>query len=178
MKIVKWILGIIGLLIAVLLIIAAIVPKDYNTSVSMEINKSRKAVYDYVVLLKNQDNYSVWASMDPDMKKTYKGTDGTIGFVSRWESEHENVGTGEQEIKNIRPYARIDYELRFIDPFESTDHAWFSFEDSENGGTIMTWGINGTMDYPMNLMIPLMNMEEMLAKDFSQGLSNLKEILE
>jgi hypothetical protein len=36
--------------------------------------------------------------MDPDMKKTYRGTDGTVGFVSEWESNKKDVGTGEQEI--------------------------------------------------------------------------------
>ena len=51
--------------------------------------------------------------MDPDMKKTYRGTDGTVGFVSAWDSEKDDVGKGEQEIIKITDGERIDYELRF-----------------------------------------------------------------
>ena len=40
--------------------------------------------------------------MDPDLEKTYKGTDGTVGFVSSWDRNNEEVGTGELEIINIK----------------------------------------------------------------------------
>jgi hypothetical protein len=39
--------------------------------------------------------------MDPNMKKTYTGTDAEVGFISAWESTDKNVGVGEQEIKKI-----------------------------------------------------------------------------
>jgi hypothetical protein len=34
------------------------------------------------------------------------------------------------------------------------------------------------MPYPMNIMLPFMNMEEMLGGDLENGLKNLKNILE
>jgi hypothetical protein len=34
------------------------------------------------------------------------------------------------------------------------------------------------MDYPMNTMLLMMDMEEMVGKDFSDGLHKLKSILE
>jgi hypothetical protein len=37
-------------------------------------------------MLKNQDNFSVWAKMDPEMKKYYRGMGGNPGFVSGGES--------------------------------------------------------------------------------------------
>ena len=75
---------------------------------------SEDEVFDYVKYLKNQDNFSKWASMDPDMQKTYRGTDVTVGFVSAWASDNPDVGVGEQEIKAITAGQRIDFELRFI----------------------------------------------------------------
>ncbi|WP_254500404.1 hypothetical protein, partial [Salmonella enterica] len=65
------------------------------------INKSRQEVYDYIKYLKNQNNFSKWAKMDPAMKTEFRGTDGTVGFVSAWESAKKDVGKGEQEIKNL-----------------------------------------------------------------------------
>jgi hypothetical protein len=34
------------------------------------------------------------------------------------------------------------------------------------------------MAYPMNLMLPMMKMDEMIGKDLETGLANLKVILE
>ena len=50
---------------------------------------------------------------EPDMKKTYQGTDGTVGFISTWESKKENVGAGEQEIVNMIDGERIDMKTSF-----------------------------------------------------------------
>ncbi len=101
MKILKTILIAVGILIAVPLIVSLFVKKDYEVEREITIDKPKEDVFDYVKFLKNQDNYSKWATMDPDMKKTYRGTDGTVGFISAWESNNKDVGKGEQEIKKI-----------------------------------------------------------------------------
>ena len=122
MKILKKIaIGILSL-IALLLIVALFVRKDYAVVREVTINKPSQEVFDYVKFLKNMGNYSVWAKLDPNMKKEYRGTDGTVGFVSAWESNVKNVGTGEQEITKIVPGQRLDVELRFVKPFKSTDY--------------------------------------------------------
>lgn len=116
--------------------------------------------------------------MDPDMKKTYRGTDGMAGFVSAWESNNPDVGTGEQEIVSIVEGERIDYELRFIKPFEAKEPAFMTTESLAENRTRVVWGFNGHMDYPMNLMFLFMDMEKMIGDDLATGLANLKTILE
>ena len=44
--------------------------------------------------------------------------------------------------------------------------------------TTVSWGFNGKMKYPMNLMLLFMDMEEMLGNDLQTGLENLKNVLE
>ena len=44
--------------------------------------------------------------------------------------------------------------------------------------TKVKWGFNGKMNYPMNLMLVLMNMDAMIGKDLATGLQNLKAVLE
>ena len=40
--------------------------------------------------------------MDPNIKTDFRGTDGTVGFISAWDSNNiKNVGKGEQEILNM-----------------------------------------------------------------------------
>ena len=116
--------------------------------------------------------------MDPNMKKDYRGTDGTVGFVSAWESQADSVGKGEQEIKKITEGERIDFELRFEKPFEATDFAYMTTESLDSSQTKVKWGFNGKMPYPMNLMCLFMDMDAMLCPDLAKGLSNLKGILE
>lgn len=166
------------ILISIPLISAIFVKKEYAVEREVTIMAPKQVVFNYIKHLKNQDNYSVWSSMDPQMKKEYKGTDGNVGFISAWESDKKEVGKGEQEILKINEGERIDFELRFYEPFESTDHAYMMTDQVSEAQTRVKWGFNGKFKYPMNFMLLFMDMEEMLAKDLETGLLNLKELLE
>ena len=178
MKIIKWILIVFVSIIALILITALFVKKEYAVEKQIEINKPKQQVYDYVVLLKNQNNYSKWATMDPTMEKTFSGVDGTVGFVSAWSSTNKNVGTGEQEITKIDPGKRIDYELRFKEPMEDTNNAHITIDSIGENKTLVKWGFDGKMNYPMNIMMLVMDFDAMIGGDFEYGLKNLKSILE
>ena len=117
-------------------------------------------------------------SLDPAMKKSYTGTDGTVGFVSTWESKNKNVGKGEQEITKIVEEDRIDMKLRFKEPFEAEDDAYMATEAAGADQTNVKWGFKGKMAYPMNLMLLFIDMEGMLGKDLQAGLDKLKVVLE
>ena len=178
MKILKYILfGVLGL-VALLLIIPVFLKKEYAVVREITINKPKTEVFAYLKLLKNQDNFSVWATKDPNMEKTFKGTDGTVGFVSAWNSKLDDVGVGEQEIIKITEGEKIDYELRFIKPFEAKDHAYMTTEAVSENQTKVKWGFDGKMAYPMNLMLLCMDMDAMLGKDLQTGLNTLKTVLE
>lgn len=165
-------------IILLLLIIALLIKKEYTIERAVNINKSKAVVYDYLKLLRNHSNFIKWALIDPNMKKDYTGTDGTVGFVSAWDSENKQVGKGEQEIIKIREGERIDYELRFIRPFEGISYASIATVAAGEEQTKVIWVFNGKMKYPTNLMLLFMNLEKMLAKDLDEGLANLKNILE
>ena len=178
MKIVKKILIVIVFIIGVALIAALFVKKEYAVEREIVINKPNAEVFAYVKMIKNQDYFSVWNMKDPDSKRVTTGTDGTVGYVYSWDSKMDDVGQGEQEIIKIAEGQRIDMELRFKRPFEATDYAYMTTEPTGDNQTKVKWGFNGSMNYPMNLMLVFMNMDEMLGKDLADGLSNLKGILE
>ena len=126
MEILKKILfGIIGLIVLVLAT-GLLIDEEYGVERDVTISMPKDNVFEFVKLLKNQDKFSVWAKMDPNMEKGFTGTDGTVGCVSSWASSNPDVGKGEQEIVGITPGIRIDYELRFIEPFESRSDAWMT----------------------------------------------------
>lgn len=165
-------------LLALPLLAALFVKQDYKVETQVVINQPKQLVFDYIRFLTNQDNFSVWAAMDPNMEKSYRGIDGTVGFVSRWHSTNPDVGVGEQEIKAIDEARRIDYELRFIEPFAAVSPAYMLTEDITPEQTRVVWGFAGHMPYPLNLMLVFMDVENMIAADLQQGLENLRLILE
>lgn len=177
MRILKRILVVFLGLVAVFLIAALFVDKKMEIEREIVINKPVEEVFDYIVLLKNQDNFSKWALIDPNSKKSYKGTDGTVGFVSAWDSKNEDLGAGEQEILKISKNHRIDYALRFKRPMEANNQAYLISEKAGKN-TIVKWGFIGEMPYPFNLMSKLMGMKGMLEEDLDTGLKNLKGILD
>lgn len=109
MKIVKRISLAILILIALPFIIALFIPRTYTVSVSETINKPKQVVFDYVRILDNQKNYSVWVMVDPDLKSFITGIDGTVGAIQKWNSKIKDVGEGEQEITALT-LARMDLD--------------------------------------------------------------------
>jgi hypothetical protein len=178
MNIMTIVLVVIAGLIFLILLIALFTKKAYSIERQITINKPSYVVFDFVKQLKNQDKFSKWASMDPEMKKEYRGVDGTVGFVSAWDSENKKVGKGEQRIKKITEGESIDYDLHFIKPFEGLADVSMYTESISPNQTNVKWRINSSMKYPMNLMLLVMNMEKIIGADLSAGLNNLKNILE
>jgi len=178
MKIIKIFVLIIVALVSIVLVVAAISPSDYALKKEIVISKNNVQVFEYIKYLKNQENYSTWAKMDPAMKKEYKGTDGTVGFIASWQSENKKVGKGEQEILKIAEGQRIDMELRFYEPFAATDSAYMITDVVSENETKVTWGFVGHISYPMNILLLTMDMEKELGVPLQQGLENLKTLLE
>ena len=163
--------------IALISLLAAIAPKNYDVSRSIEIARPKSEVFDYLKYLKNMDQWSPWAKKDPDMDKKFTGTDGEVGAISYWNGNKE-VGEGEQEIKNIIDGKSIESELRFFKPWKSTSDCYTNVEVGGEGTTKVTWGFSGTNKFPMSSMALFMSMDKMVGKDFEEGLATLKEILE
>ena len=175
MKIIKKILIGILALIALLLIVALFIPNNYTVSVSETINKPKQVVFDYVKLIKNQENYSVWVMEDPNIEMTYTGVDGTVGFKAAWNSKDDNVGEGSQQITKITA-DRMDVDLHFVRPMEGESKAATFVEAISENQTKVTNEFYGHADYPMNLM-------SIIGKKFvteaqTKNLANLKKILE
>ena len=177
MKILKYLLLLIVGVIILLLLTGLFTKKEFAVVREVTIAKPNQEVFDYIKYLKNQDNFSTWTQMDPNMEKTFTGEDGTVGFMSHWNSEVENVGEGEQEIMKIEDGKRIEFQLRFKKPFEATDMAYMTTEDV-SGQTKVVWGFEGNMPYPSNLMLLFMDFDDMLGPELQTGLNNLKSLME
>ena len=175
MSIVISILLIIACIIALALVIALFAKKDYTTHREIIINTPRQKAFDYVKQIKNQDNFNKWVMADPGMKREFRGTDGTVGFIYAWNG-NKDAGEGEQEVKAIAEGKNIETEIRFIRPFAGIAHAKMITESLSENETKVIWNTSSKMKYPLNIMLPMI--VKMLEKDMDISLNNLKVILE
>jgi hypothetical protein len=173
-------LPVLGIIIVLLVILFLVFPlfikKDYTIEQKVVIGKPDPVVFDFVKLLGNQNSYNKWVMMDPNVKRTGTGIDGTVGFISAWESNVRNVGKGEQEITRILQGSQIDSKVRFERPFKNVADVHMVTKAITSRQTELTWTMRGQNKYPMNIMnlfIP-----GMLARDMAESLQNLKSVLE
>lgn len=175
MSVLLIILLIIIAIIVLVLIIAAASKKNYSIKRDIIINAPAQKIFDYVKFIKNQDYYNKWVMTDPAMKKDFRGTDGTVGFVYGWNG-NKKAGEGEQEIQSITPGKSVVSEVRFLRPFPGKsilETEVISKGDNTSNVSLQT---SSYMKFPMNIMIPMVS--GMLANDMDITLQNLKRIME
>jgi len=177
-----------GILSIILLVIAAVIvftliaagasSPEYVVTQEIVINKPKQTVFNYIKYSLNQNNYNKWWMMDPKARKEYAGTDGTPGFVMKWDSDNKQSGKGEQEITGITEGTRVDYEIRFIKPFQGTSPSYQETIAISPAQTKVVWVFKGDRNFAMRIFHLLFNLKKMLGRDLQTSLVNLKTILE
>src|SRR5436190_2864555 len=175
MNIIITILLVVAGIIALLLIIALFIKREHYVKREIIINAPRQKVFDYIKLLKNQDEFNKHAMSAPDRKREFKGTDGTVGYIYAWSGD-KNAGVGEKEIKDIVEGKRIEMEIRFVKPMAVSATIIMETESLSDNQTKVTWSNAGTLKYPVNIMIPMM--EKNVSKGMDDSLLTLKGIFE
>jgi hypothetical protein len=175
MNIIITILLAVAGIIALLLLFALFMKREHYVNREIIINAPRQKVFDYLKLLKNQDEFNKHAMTAPDRKREFKGTDGTVGYIYSWKG-NKNAGEGEKEIKNIIEGKRIETEIRFVKPMLAIASIIMETESLSDNQTKVYWSNAGTLKYPMNIMVPMV--EKHVVKDVDISLSTLKNMLE
>ena len=176
MKVLK-IIGLILLGIIVLILIAAIfAPKTVHLEREITINTTPEKIWPLVANFRNHTRWSPFIKKDPNLSLIYEGKDGTVGSVYSWEGNRE-VGSGRQTMTKLEEPRRVESHLNFIEPFEGEADA-FIVLTPVGSSTKTVWGFDSKYAYPMNAMLLFMNFDDMLGKDYSQGLAKLKELAE
>ena len=162
-------------IIIVFVLAVLLIPTSSTVSVSTIINKPSSQVFDYIKLIKNQEHYSVWVMQDPNLKLTYTGTDGTVGFRAAWDSKVAGVGAGSQTVTTVTD-SRYDVDLHFDRPMKGDNKAAIWVESISDNQTRITTEFYSTCNRPANLISPIGNY--IIRKSTKQNLANLKAILE
>jgi hypothetical protein len=78
----------------------------------------------------------------------------------------------------VELYKRIAIKLEFFEPWEATHTTTFTFEPTPEGGTTVRWAMDGQNTFMGKAFALFANMDELLGKDFEQGLAAMKDLAE
>lgn len=175
MNAISTILLVVAGIIVLLLIIALFMKKQHYVKREIIINVPRQKVFDFLKLLKNQEQFNKWARAGKGRKEETKGTDGTVGFIYSWSGD-KSAGQGEKEITKIVEGKRIETEIRFVKPMRISAYVIMETTSLSDSQTRVNLSNAGILKYPLNIMIPMA--ERNFARDMDLSLSTLKSILE
>ncbi len=174
MKVVKWILGLVLALGAVLVVGGMVLSPKFTVARSVAINAPVDKVYALVADPRAWKAWSVWNQRDPAMEITYTGPPSGAGAAWAWKSKTE--GDGKMTFTAADPGKRVAYDLYFPD-FGTTSQGDLTFT-AEGNGTQVRWTMNGDMgSNPLFRLIALFA-DKMVGKDFEGGLAGLKAVAE
>ena len=173
MKFLKYLLyGIAGLFVLVLLV-AAFLPSGYSVERSVTISASDSAVYAYTSDFNNRKKWDPWLAQEPTAQITISGPGGQVG--SKWAWQGEQIGSGSMTITGLDSARLIKSDIYFGEESEP-GHVTWQFTP-ENGATLVTWRIEGDLDYPMGRIMGLL-ISGFVGQSFESGLANLKQAIE
>ena len=149
-----------------------------NLERSITINAPAEKVFMVVNDFAYAKDWSPWFQIDPDTKYVYSENTAGLGARYTWESEDENVGTGEQEIIESKQNKLVNTRMVFGEMVGDYTAA-FKLTPAD-GGTNVTWTLvskasNGDMmekffvDYISDAVIGL---------TYEEGLEKLKSFIE
>lgn len=169
----KWILGIVGGLVALVLLVPALLPSAVHVERSAVINKPPENVYAYISDLNNFKQWNPFIEGDPTVQTQVTGSG--VGTVYSWKGDEQKTGAGQMTIAALDPNKKVDLDMEMFAPMAARFKASYILAPTD-GGTQMTWTYDGENGY-FGRYFGLM-MDGMLGPMFEKGMSNLKGQLE
>ena len=148
----------------------------YTVERSVQIAAPPERIYEQIVDFHNWTNWSPWEDRDPDLKRTYSGSEAGPGAVYGW-SGNRKAGQGRMEITGTEEPKRVTIALRFEKPFKSSSETTFLLEP-DGPGTKVTWRMVGPSSAMTKIMGLFTSMDKMIGPDFEKGLAQLKSVAE
>ena len=172
-------LGILAVIVAVvvagILIYAATKPDSFRVERTVAMKAPPGKIYPLINDLKAWTAWSPYEKKDPAMKRTYGDVTAGKGATYAWDGD-KNVGQGSMEILESSP-DKVVIKLDFIAPFEAHNTGEFLLRP-KGDVTDVTWAIYGPSPFVSKVIGTFVSFDNMIGKDFEQGLADLKAVVE
>jgi hypothetical protein len=166
----------VGAVVALFLVILATRPSTFHVERATVIATTPDVVFAQVNDLRSWGAWSPWEKLDPAMQKTFAGPEAGVGQSNSW-SGNDKAGKGKMTIVESVANERVNVSLEFLEPWSSTATSGLTFKPAE-GGTQVTWWMNGDVDFVGRAFHMFMDMDAMIGGEYDKGLASLKELSE
>lgn len=166
----------LGVIIALILILASMQPNTFHVERKIVVNASPAKVFAQFNDFHKWTAWSPWEKKDPAMKRTFEGAKSGKGSVYVWDGNSQ-VGAGRMEIVDEVAASKIDVKLDFLRPMVGHDTATYTFVKAGKT-TEVTWAMDGQVPFVGKIFHLFMNMDKMIGSDFETGLANVKAVVE
>lgn len=177
MRILKFLLNILFVLVVVFIIGGFFIPADWTVSRSTMMHASAEQIYPFVSNFKTWEKWAPWnSSKDASLKYSYEGPETGVGAKQSWTSD--KMGNGWMQFTASDPQTGVAYDL-FIDmgSMQSSLHGNIAFSH-EGDGTRVTWTDKGNSGKSFVRRWMSLMLKPMLGRDFDTGLAALKAMVE
>jgi uncharacterized protein YndB with AHSA1/START domain len=170
-----------ALFVFVVIIVVAFValgfflPWHSHVERSIETSASPATVFDVVSGFKRFNEWSPWASLDPQTRYTYSGPASGVGARMQWQSDSPDVGSGSQEIIAVEPDRSVSIRLDLGQKGQPISKMTLLPAGS---GTCIVWSMDSDFsdDFAGRYFAPFL--DRMVGPDFERGLAQLKRLVE
>jgi uncharacterized protein YndB with AHSA1/START domain len=176
LEIIVIIATILAIAIAAVLVFAMTKPDTLRVQRSIAISAPPERIFPLIADFHQWVAWSPYEQKDPAMKRTYDGAERGKDAIYAWDGD-KNVGSGRMEILEATEPQKIVIKLDFFSPIEGHNTAEFTMLP-QGDGTQVTWLMHGPARFVTKLVQVVMNLDNMIGKDFEAGLANLKRITE
>jgi len=166
-------------LFAVLLLVVATRPGHLHIERSMSMAAPPSVVFPLIDDFHAWQSWSPWEKLDPNMKREITGAPSGNGSLYSWVG-NDDVGSGTMQITDSSPPQQVKIRLEFKQPWAATNTTTFTLAPTSSpaGGTRVTWSMDGENSFGAKAMGLVMDMDQMVGKDFESGLTNLQAVAE
>ncbi len=167
---------VLAALTGLVVVIGFLLPASVHVERSVVITVPQQQVFDAVNGFESFNEWSPWATLDPNTRYEFSGPRVGVGARMSWASDDPAVGVGSQEIiESTEPTL-----VRVVLKFDGQDDA-LSFHRLEalEAGTKVTWGFDA--EFGNNLIgrwFGALMFDSMIGADYQKGLDKLKILLE
>lgn len=149
--------------------------KPYAFSVSATINAPAKKVFDVLNDLDQMSSWSPFVAMDKTMTATVSTP--AVGPGSHYDWSGKRIGNGSMINREVVKPSKLVFDMEFRNKKTETALSEFLLNESD-GVTEVTWALSGERGFGGQFMAAVLGLDNMMKKNFADGLSTLKRKIE
>jgi len=162
--------------IAVLVVVIATRPAAFRVERNTTVAAPAEVVFSFLDDFHQWSKWSPWEKRDPNMRRTYEGAPSGVGAMYSWAGDSK-VGEGSMTLTDSQPNERVRIKLEFLKPFTATNQVELTIKPAA-GSVVVAWVMTGNNNFVSKAFSMVMDMDQMVGKDFEAGLGQLKQVSE